>query len=77
MPEHPEIRSLEAERAVIGACLLDKDALPVVLDALRPSDFDATAHRRILEAILALRDRGQPPDLVLLNDELKARGHLG
>ena len=55
---------------------MDKDALPVVLDALRPSDFDATAHRRILEAILALRDRGQPPDLVLLNDELKARGHL-
>jgi len=76
MPEHQEIRSLEAERAVLGAVLLDKSALAVVLDELSSSDFDATAHRRILDSIIALQDRGQPPDVVLLADELRSRGDL-
>ncbi|HOI74799.1 MAG TPA: replicative DNA helicase [Syntrophales bacterium] len=76
MPEHPEIRSLEAERAVIGAILLDRNALPAVLDVVTPGDFDAEAHRRILAAVIALQDRGQPPDLILLADELRNRGHI-
>lgn len=76
--DHPEIRSLEAERAVIGAVLIDRNrnALAVVLDTLTPSDFDATAHKWIMEAIIALQDRGQPPDLVLLANELRGRDAL-
>jgi len=76
MSENPGIRSLEAEKAVLGAILQDKDALHAVMDILKPDDFDATAHRRILEAILALQGRGQPPDLVLLSEELRNRGDL-
>lgn len=76
MPNRPEIRSLEAEKAVIGAILQDKDTLAAATDLITPGDFDAPAHRRILEAILALQDRGQPPDLVLLSDELRNRGDL-
>jgi len=68
--------SPEAERAVIGAILLDHAALPVVLDIVSPADFDAMANRQILEAIISLQDRGQPPDLILLAEELQARGHL-
>jgi replicative DNA helicase len=34
------------------------------------------ANRQILEAIISLQDRGQPPDLILLAEELQARGHL-
>jgi replicative DNA helicase len=75
--DHPEIRSLESERAVIGAILMDGNALAVVLDTLTPVDFDAIAHRQIIEAIIALQDRGQPPDLVLLANELQDRGTLG
>lgn len=76
MPERPEIRSLEAERAVVGAVLLDRQALAVVMDVVTPGDFDAEAHVRILTAVVALQDRGQPPDLVLLAEELRNRGHL-
>jgi replicative DNA helicase len=74
--DYPEIRSLEAERAVVGAILIDRNALAVVLDTLAPSDFYADAHGRILEACIALQDRGQPPDLVLLANELRGRGAL-
>ncbi len=76
MHDFPEIQSLEAERAVIGAILLDHTALPVVLDIVSPADFDSMANRRTLEAIISLQDRGQPPDLILLANELKDRGHL-
>lgn len=74
--DHPEIRSLEAERAVVGSILIDKNALPVVLDTLTPSDFYVDAHGRILAACIALQDRGQPPDLVLLANELRGRDVL-
>jgi replicative DNA helicase len=76
MADHHEIRSHEAEQAVVGAILIDHTALPVVLDSLIPGDFSATAHNRILEAIIALQDRGQPPDLVLLANELRGHGAL-
>lgn len=76
MPERPDIRSLEAERAVVGACLMDKAALPVVKDILSLTDFDATAHQTIMSAIISLADRGQPPDTVLLGDELRKSGVL-
>jgi replicative DNA helicase len=74
--DYPAIQSQEAERAVVGAILIDKSALPVVLDTLKPSDFYTDAHGRILEAIIALQDRGQPPDLVLLANELRSHGAL-
>ncbi len=75
MPDQ-EIRSLEAERAVLGAVLLDRHALAVALDIVTPGDFDAEAHGRILTAVVTLQDRGQPPDLVLLAEELRNRGDL-
>ncbi|HOI15937.1 MAG TPA: replicative DNA helicase [Geobacteraceae bacterium] len=71
-----EIRALEAERSVIGAVLIDAAALPAVMDILKPSDFDAAANQRILEAIIALSDRGQPADITLLSEELRQKGAL-
>lgn len=70
MPK-PEIRSIEAERAVIGACLLDEEALPVALEIVRPDDFDAHAHRQILTAIIKLRDPGNLQTLFLLQTSLR------
>jgi replicative DNA helicase len=76
MPEYPDIQSLEAERAVIGAVLLDKSALPFVNDIVTPGDFYALANKTVMEAIIFLQDHGQPPDVVLVANELKARGVL-
>jgi len=71
-----EVRSLEAERAVLGAMILDAAALPAAMDMLSPSDFDATAHQRIMEAITALSNRGQPADITLIAEELQQHGAL-
>ena len=70
--------NLEAERAVLGALLLDPNALAQVLEILHPEDFYLDAHRVIYEAILELEAKGIPLDKMLVNlvDFLKSRGEL-
>ena len=69
-------QDLDAERAVIGAILLDPPCLLLVRDKLQPEDFSRSAHGAIYAAELALADRGIFPDLITLTDELTARGIL-
>ncbi len=68
--------SLEAERAVLGAMLLDRDSLSKALDMLKASDFYKEGHRRIFEAMLALFERNEPVDLLTVSEELKHHGAL-
>ncbi len=68
--------SLEAERAVLGAILLEKDSLPRVVEALRPSDFYKEGHRKVFEAMIALFERSEPVDLLTLREELRRRAEL-
>ncbi|RMG14918.1 MAG: replicative DNA helicase [Planctomycetota bacterium] len=68
--------SLEAERAVLGAVLLDPRAIDEVAGQLGPEDFYGRAHAQIFEVILELYRRDQPADVVLLNEELARRGVL-
>ena len=68
--------SLEAERAVLGGILVQKENLNVVLSTISPDDFYTDAHRRILEAITALVDKGLPVDLLSLTEELQRAGIL-
>lgn len=72
MPRH----DLAAERAVLGAILVDPRALDDVALLLRPSDFYRPAHQLIYEAILGLSRRGAPCDLVAVSSELLDRGLL-
>ncbi|MDI3309353.1 MAG: replicative DNA helicase [Acetobacteraceae bacterium] len=66
----------EAERSVLGACLLDPAAVWVVEQVLDPGMFGVPAHRLIAEVVLALADRSAPVDLVSVTAELEARGTL-
>jgi replicative DNA helicase len=69
--------NLDAERAVLGAILLEgREALPRVVEVLRPSDFYTEAHRAIYQAMLALFDRGQPVDSLTLSEELRRTDQL-
>jgi replicative DNA helicase len=69
--------NLDAERAVLGAVLLEgRETLPRVIELLRSSDFYTEAHRLIFEAMLRLFDRGQPVDLITLNEELRRSEQL-
>jgi replicative DNA helicase len=68
--------SLEAERTVLGGILVHKENLNVVLSILSPEDFYTDAHRKILERIVSLVDRGLPVDLLALTEELQRAGLL-
>src|SRR2546426_11431035 len=69
--------NLDAERAVLGAVLLEgREALPRVVEVLRPSDFYTEAHRALYQAMLTLFDRGAPVDSLTLNEELRRADQL-
>lgn len=69
--------NLDAERAVLGAVLLEgRETLPRVVELLRASDFYTEAHRTIFETMLRLFDRGEPVDLITLSEELRRSGAL-
>ncbi|MBI3325599.1 MAG: replicative DNA helicase [Nitrospinae bacterium] len=74
-PQH-----VEAEQCVLGAILLENDALLKVLEILRPEDtrvnFYREAHRKIYEASIALFERSEPIDLVTLTEVLRKRNQL-
>ena len=52
--------SPEAEKTVLGAILVNNKNLNVVLSIIAPEDFYRDAHRKILERIIHLVDRGSP-----------------
>lgn len=67
---------LEAEMAVLGGVLLDKEALPKALEILNPEDFYKEAHRMIFQGLVELFDRNEPPDIVTLSNVLRTRNQL-
>lgn len=60
----------EAEKAVIGSVLLSKDALYTVLASVSTEDFYVPRHRRIMEAITVLFNRGVDVDTLTVAEEL-------
>ncbi|MBE3580262.1 MAG: replicative DNA helicase [Thermoanaerobacteraceae bacterium] len=72
LPPH----SLEAEQSVLGAILLDREALLTAAEILRVEDFYREAHRVIYRTILNLESRGEVVDLLTVTEELKRRGEL-
>ncbi len=66
----------EAERSVLGAALIDQDALLEVTDILRPEDFYKEAHREIYDAIVSLYRKNEPVDILTVAEELKRRKNL-
>jgi replicative DNA helicase len=77
LPSRIPPHNLDAERAVLGAILLEgREALPRVIELLRPSDFYTEAHRAIYGTILNLFDRGEPVDVITLSEELRRGDQL-
>ncbi len=69
-------QALELEEAVLGAIMLEKDAIISVIDILRPESFYKDTHRYIFEAVLALSKRIEPIDLLTVTEELKKKEQL-
>lgn len=64
----------EAERSILGAILIDRDAIVAVAQLLKPEHFYKNSHSEIYSAILSLFERREPIDLITLTAELKAKG---
>lgn len=69
-------QNIEAEQAVIGSCLIDKNTLPDVIGTLTPEDFYMNDHQKVFEAIKALYADHKPVDIITVSDFLKAKGVL-
>jgi replicative DNA helicase len=69
-------QAIPLEEAVLGALMIDKDALTSVLDILQPESFYLDAHQLIYRAMLRLFERSQPIDLLTVTEELKKTAHL-
>jgi replicative DNA helicase len=66
----------DAEIAILGAILIESNAIDKVTDLLTPDSFYVTAHQKIFTSILNLQKKHQPIDLVTVTEELKQAGHL-
>ena len=76
MEERIPPHSTEAEKSVLGAALLSKDALFDVVEVVKPQDFYDKNHTEIFEAMLDLNRKNVPVDALTVAEELKKRGSL-
>ena len=74
--EKPLPNNLDAERSVLGAILLDNNALNPAIEHLRAEDFFLDQHRRVFTQMIALGEGQQAIDLVTLTEELNRKGEL-
>lgn len=69
-------QAVDLEEAVLGALMLEKDALTNVIDILQPKSFYREAHEKIFRAIHTLFERSEPVDILTVTNELKKTGEL-
>jgi len=74
--ERPLPNNLEAERSVLGAVLLDNNALNAAIENLRAEDFFLDQHRRVFTQMIALSESQQAIDLITLTEQLHRHGDL-
>ena len=69
-------QAIPLEEAVLGAVMLDKNALPNIMDIIRSESFYVDAHRMIFSAMMRLFQRSHPIDLLTVTEELRKSGEL-
>jgi replicative DNA helicase len=72
LPPH----SIETEQAVLGAMMLDKEAVIIAGEILKAQDFYKDAHQIIFEAIKEQESRGEPVDLITVTEILRQKDAL-
>ena len=65
--------SMEAERSILGAILLDNSLYDQAAENLTPDDFSLDAHRRVYSRMRDLQESGRPVDMITLVEELDRR----
>src|SRR5688500_3111043 len=76
MLERPLPHSADAERAILGAVVLDNALVNQAIELLRPDDFYVRAHQFVFRAMIALSERGGEINPILLGEALRREGAL-
>ena len=69
-------QALDLEESVLGALMLEKDALTNVIDILKPENFYKDANKEIYQSIIDLFNDSEPIDLLTVTSQLKKNGKL-
>ena len=69
-------QAVDLEEAVLGALMLEKDALSAVIDILKPEIFYKDSHQKIFEAIHILFQKSSPVDILTVTAQLRQLGNL-
>jgi len=69
-------QAIDLEESVLGALMLEKDALTNVIDILKPENFYKDANKEIYQSIIDLFNDSEPIDLLTVTSQLKKNGKL-
>lgn len=69
-------QNVEAEQSVLGAMLIEREAIFKVAELLRPEDFYREAHRLVFKVILDLFNRNEAADLITVTEALRKEDKL-
>ncbi len=69
-------QAIDLEEAVLGALMLEKDALTTVIEILQVDSFYRETNQKIYEAILQLFDNSEPVDILTVTNQLRKNGTL-
>lgn len=72
VPPHSD----DAEKSLLGAMMLEREAVMMAVEVLQPDDFYSAVHRALFEAMCTLYAGGRPVDLVTMTDELNRKGTM-
>ncbi|MDA3943918.1 MAG: replicative DNA helicase [Bacteroidetes bacterium] len=78
MMQHGRVppQAVELEEVVLGAMMLEKDAVNAIIDILKPEVFYKDAHKKIFTAIYNLFSKSEAIDILTVTNELKTMGEL-
>lgn len=68
--------NLEAEQAVLGSMMIDKEAIYAAMENLVPEDFYKEAHQIIYSTLQMLEAKAEPIDMIVLTEELRRQNNL-
>lgn len=69
-------QAIDLEEAVLGALMLEKDALTAVIDILKPDSFYDDRHKEIYTAIVELFNNSEPVDMRTVANQLRKNGKI-
>jgi len=69
-------QAIELEEAVLGAIMIERDAVIAVIDVIKVESFYKESHQKIFQAVLDLSSRHEPIDLLTVTEELRKRDEL-